>query len=287
MLILPNDADFLARNAELRSTKENMQQYLDLGRRIQEEGKIIEIGKTRRLTIFGAQMRFDLSDNYMPVITTKRLAWRWVVEELIWFLNGSTNVKELEAVGVPIWTANAKPDGTIGDAYGHQWRNWNDQEYDQIANCLHLLKTKPKSTRNVVMAWNPLKVDSMALPPCHFSFQCLVDRHNKLTLEVTMRSVDFCVGLPFNIASYGLLLRILAESAGLKPGELIMDLSHVHVYEQHLPTLAIQLNRLPFIPPGLIRSGELTPDLKGLRSSQFTLESYQYDTPLPYEMVVT
>ena len=162
-----------------------MNQYLDLGCEILEHGKMIAIGDTRRQTIFGAQLSFDLSAGF-PIVTTKRIPFRWVAEELIWFLNGSTDVRDLQAKGVTIWDANAGADGTIGDAYGHQWRNWNGEGYDQIANCIELLCKRPKSTRNVVVAWNPVKIDRMALPPCHFSFQCLSDGED-LALCVTMR----------------------------------------------------------------------------------------------------
>lgn len=142
-----------------------MKQYLELGERVLNEGRWIKIGDTNRLTIYGAQMEFNLQLGF-PIVTTKRVWWRGVVEELLWFLNGSTDVTELQKVGVHIWDANAKPDGTIGDSYGAQWRNWDGSGYDQIQRCIEMLERRPKTTRNVVMAWNPTKVDRMALPPC-------------------------------------------------------------------------------------------------------------------------
>lgn len=262
-----------------------MKQYLELGNRIIEEGQWITIGGTERLTIFGAQMEFNLVDGF-PMVTTKKVWWRGIVEELLWFLNGSTNVKDLQDVGVHIWDANAKPDGTIGDSYGAQWRNWNGSGYDQITNCIEMLRKRPKSTRNVVMAWNPVKVDSMALPPCHFSFQCLSDGVG-LTLVATMRSVDYALGLVYNVASYALLTHILAKAANLQPERLIMQLSHIHMYRQHIDTWKRQSKRTPFQSPLLRIDGDLTPDLKGMKSNQFALCDYQSYPALSYEMVVT
>lgn len=262
-----------------------MQQYLDLGNRIISTGKWINIGDTRRLTVFGAQMEFDLGEGF-PIATTKRVWWRGVVEELLWFLNGSTSVKDLQAVGVHIWDANALPDGTIGDAYGAQWRNWDSSGYDQIANCVQMLRKRPRSTRNVVVAWNPRKIGKMALPPCHFSFQCLSDSKG-LTLLATMRSTDHAVGLPFNIASYALLTHILAKAVGLVPERLIMQLGHVHMYEQHIEPWHVQAQREPLPLPTLHIDEELTPDLRGMQSSQFVLRDYRHHPGIAYEMIVT
>ena len=262
-----------------------MKQYLELGQRILHEGRWIRIGDTNRLTIYGAQMEFDLRAGF-PIVTTKRVWWRGIVEELLWFLNGSTDVRELQNVGVHIWDANAKEDGTIGDSYGAQWRNWNNEGYDQIQRCIETLEKRPKTTRNVVMAWNPTKVDKTALPPCHHSFQTLSDGKS-LTLSVAMRSVDFSVGLPFNASSYALLCHILAKRTGLVAESLIMQLSHVHIYEQHVDALNIQLHREPLPLPTLQIEGELTPDLKGMKSAQFKLQDYVSHPKIDYEMVVT
>lgn len=262
-----------------------MKQYIELGNRIINEGQWITIGDTRRLTVFGAQLDFDLTQGF-PIVTTKKVWWRGIVEELIWFLNGSTNVKDLQDVGVHIWDANARPDGTIGDSYGAQWRNWNGEGYDQIANCIKMLRSRPKSTRNVVMAWNPEKIGNMALPPCHFSFQCLSDGRG-LTLLASMRSTDFCLGLSYNVASYALLAHMLAMVSGLKPERLIMQLSHVHIYEQHSSGWATQSQRELLPLPSLSIQGVLPNDLKGLKSSQFSLINYQHHPSVDYEMVVT
>jgi len=258
---------------------------LELGQRILDNGRWIRIGHTNRLTVFGAQMEFDLNDGF-PIVTTKRVWWRGVVEELLWFLNGSTDVRELQKVGVHIWDANALPDGTIGDSYGAQWRNWNGEGYDQIQRCIEMLEKRPKATRNVVMAWNPTKVDKTALPPCHHSFQCLSDG-KYLTLLVSMRSTDYVVGLPFNLSSYALLTHILAKRTGLKPATLIMQLSHVHIYEQHVDAFRQQLENVPLPLPTLQIEGELTPDLKGMKSNQFKLPDYASLPAIQYEMVVT
>lgn len=260
-----------------------MKQYLALGQRVLDEGRWIRIGDTNRLTIYGAQMEFNLQLGF-PIVTTKRVWWRGVVEELLWFLNGSTDVTELQKVGVHIWDANAKPDGTIGDSYGKQWRDWDG--YDQIAGCIEMLQRRPKSTRNVVMAWNPPDIEKMALPPCHFAFQALSDGQN-LTLLASLRSSDLAVGLPFNISSYALLTHILAERTGLRAESLIMQLSHVHVYEQHVSSLRQQLQREPYPLPELVIDGELTPDLKGMKSEQFKLPDYVCHPAIQYEMVVT
>jgi len=262
-----------------------VKQYIDLGNRIISEGQWITIGNTERLTVFGAQMEFNLADGF-PMVTTKRVWWRGIVEELLWFLNGSTNVKDLQAVGVHIWDANAKPDGTIGDSYGAQWRNWNGSGYDQIANCVDMLRKRPKSTRNVVMAWNPAKLDGLALPPCHFSFQCLSDGVG-LTLVMTQRSADFCCGLPWNISSYALLTHILAKAADLQPERLIMQLSHIHMYRQHVEAWKVQAKREPLPLPRLNIIGDLTINLKGMKSYQFVLDGYQSHPTISYEMVVT
>ena len=263
-----------------------MKQYIELGERIVNEGKWINISGTERLTIFGAQMEFDLQEGF-PILTTKKVWWRGIVEELLWFLNGSTNVKDLQDVDVHIWDANAKEDGTIGDAYGRQWRNWNGEGYDQIQNCIEMLEKRPKSTRNVVMAWNPIKVDSMSLPPCHFSFQCLSDGKN-LTLCFTMRSTDHCVGLPYNIASYALLTHILAQRTGQVASRLVIQLSHLHIYKQHMEAWQEQSERdySYYELPRLMIMEPLTDDLKNMKSKHFVLDGYESFPAIKYEMVV-
>lgn len=262
-----------------------MKQYLALGQRILDEGRWIRIGDTNRLTLFSQDLQFNLQLGF-PIITTKRVWWRGVVEELLWFLNGSTDVTELQKVGVHIWDANAKPDGTIGDSYGAQWRNWNSEDYDQILRCMVMLDKRPKTTRNVVMAWNPTKVDKTALPPCHHSFQVLSDGQN-LILDVVMRSADFCVGIPWNISSYALLAHMLALKSGLRAESLNIHFSHIHVYEQHVDKLRQQLRREPYALPELIIDGELTQDLKNMSSGQFKLQNYMSHGTIQYKMIVT
>lgn len=262
-----------------------MKQYLNLGERIIRDGQWITIGETERLTVYGGEMRFNLHEGF-PLVTTKKVWWKGIVGELIWFLNGSTDVRELQAAGIHIWDANAQPDGTIGDSYGRQWRNWGGTGLDQIARCITLLQRRPKSTRNIVMAWNPAEVENTALPPCHFSFECLSDGHG-LTLVATMRSTDVAVGLPFNIASYALLTHILAKRVGLRADSLIMQLGHVHIHKQNFDLFRHQLSLAPYALPTVKIEDDLTPDLKGLRARQFVLENYQHHPALKYEMVVT
>jgi thymidylate synthase len=259
-------------------------QYLNLVRKILDDGVDIKIGNTNRKTIFGHTIDINLEDGF-PILTTKKVFWRGVVEELIWFLNGSTNVKELESKGVYIWSENALPDGTIGDSYGKQWRDWNG--LDQIERCISLLKKYPKSTRNVVVAWNPQQIEKVALPPCHFSFQTLSENGKDLTLVVTKRSTDVSLGLPFNIASYALLTHLLANVTNMNPKRLIIQMSHCHIYEEHITTIKTQFYRQPYNLPTLHLVSHIPDNLKNLQSEWFTLSDYIYHPAIQMKMIKT
>lgn len=259
-------------------------QYANLVRKILDEGTDVKIGNTNRKTIFGYTFDIDLTEGF-PLLTTKKVFWRGIAEELIWFLNGSTNVQDLEKKGIYIWSENALPNGTIGDSYGKQWRDWDG--LDQIERCISLLKKYPKSTRNVVLAWNPKQIEKMALPPCHFSFQALSENGKDLTLIVAMRSGDISLGIPFNIASYALLTHLLAKVTNMNPKRLIIQLSHCHIYEEHLEAIKIQLDRQPYNLPALHLVSHIPDNLKNLQSEWFILSDYVYHPAIPMKMIKT
>lgn len=259
-------------------------QYMNLVRKILDAGIDIKIGNTNRKTIFGHTFDIDLTEGF-PILTTKKVFWRGIVEELIWFLNGSTNVKDLEKKGIYIWSENALPNGTIGDSYGKQWRDWDG--LDQIERCISLLKKYPKSTRNVVLAWNPEQIEKMALPPCHFSFQTLSENGKDLTLLVSLRSSDIAIGSPFNVASYALLTHLLANVTNMNPKRLIIQMSHCHIYEEHLQAIKTQFNRRPYNLPTLNILSDIPNNLKDMQSEWFTLSDYVYHPAIPMKMIKT
>jgi len=230
-----------------------MQQYLDLMRHIKEHGvrKQDRTG-TGTLSIFGHQMRFDLQQGF-PAVTTKKLHWKSVVHELLWFLKGATNVKYLHDNGVTIWDEWADPSGELGPIYGAQWRSWptcDGQTVDQIAGVIDLIQHEPDSRRLVVSAWNVSELEHMALPPCHILFQFYV-ANGKLSCQLYQRSADVFLGVPFNIASYALLTSMVAKVCGLEPGEFIHTLGDAHLYLNHLEQVDKQLSRTPFGLPTL------------------------------------
>lgn len=192
--------------------------------------------------IFGYQWRHNLEDGF-PLLTTKKVHYKSVFHELLWFLRGETNVKSLQASGVSIWDEWADEDGELGPVYGHQWRNFNGSGVDQIKNLVKDLRNKPESRRLIVTAWNPIDIPSMALPPCHTLWQCYVSNDNKLSLHLYARSIDTFLGLPFNIASYALLTHILSRTAQFHPGELIISFGDLHIYTNHLEQVQEQLSR--------------------------------------------
>lgn len=252
-----------------------MIQYLSLLNTILSQG----VEKTDRTgtgtkSIFGYQMRFDMADGF-PLLTTKKLHLKSIIYELLWFLKGDTNVKYLQEHGVRIWNEWADENGDLGPVYGHQWRSWPDYNggtIDQIQNVLDTIKNHPDSRRMVVSAWNPAEVDKMALPPCHCLFQFYV-ADGKLSLQLYQRSADVFLGVPFNIASYALLLQMMAQVTGLKPGEFVHTTGDTHLYLNHQRQAWQQLSRSPRSLPKMI----LNPDVKDLfsfRYEDFKLEGY-------------
>lgn len=207
---------------------------------------------TGTLSVFGRQLRFDLSKGF-PLLTTKKLHTRSIFIELLWFLNGDTNIKYLQDNGVTIWDEWADKNGDLGPVYGHQWRSWptpNGQTIDQITNVLNQIKQKPDSRRHIVTAWNPSEVDKMALPPCHAMFQFYV-AEGKLSCQLYQRSADYFLGVPFNIASYALLTHMFAQQCDLLPGEFVWTGGDTHLYTNHLEQARLQLTREPYPLPQL------------------------------------
>ena len=252
-----------------------MKQYLDLLDRILTEGtKKTDRTGTGTLSVFGHQMRFNLEEGF-PLLTTKKLHLKSIIYELLWFLKGDTNVKYLQEHGVRIWNEWADENGDLGPVYGHQWRSWPDYNggtIDQISNVLDMIKNHPDSRRMVVSAWNPAEVDQMALPPCHCLFQFYV-ADGRLSLQLYQRSADTFLGVPFNIASYALLLMMMAQVTGLKAGDFIHTTGDTHLYLNHLDQARLQLTRTPRPLPRMI----LNKDVKSLfdfKYEDFRLEGY-------------
>ena len=230
-----------------------MKQYLDLMRDILENGseKTDRTG-TGTVSVFGRQMRFDLSKGF-PLVTTKKLHLRSIIYELLWFLKGETNIKYLKDNGVSIWDEWADENGELGPVYGSQWRSWpapDGRRIDQITQVLNQIKTKPDSRRHIVTAWNPAEVDKMALPPCHALFQFYV-ADGKLSCQLYQRSADYFLGVPFNIASYALLVHLFAQQCDLAVGDFVWTGGDVHLYSNHLEQVKLQLARAPFPLPQL------------------------------------
>ncbi len=229
------------------------QPYLDLLADILASGVAREDRTgTGTLGVFGRQMRFDLARGF-PLLTTKRLHFKSIVLELLWFLRGDTNVRWLQAQGVSIWDEWADEQGELGPVYGKQWRSWaapDGRSIDQIAKLLQGLKANPASRRHIVSAWNPAEVEDMALPPCHCLFQFFV-AEGRLSCQLYQRSADVFLGVPFNIASYALLTQMVAKATGLEPGEFVHTLGDAHLYLNHLDQARLQLTRAPLPPPTL------------------------------------
>ena len=259
----------------IRNTNSYMKQYLDLLDRIMREGvtKSDRTGTGTR-SIFGHQMRFDLDDGF-PLLTTKKLHLKSIIYELLWFLRGDTNVRWLQEHGVRIWNEWADENGELGPVYGHQWRSWPDYSggtIDQISNVVNQIRHNPDSRRMIVSAWNVAEVDKMALPPCHTMFQFYV-ADGRLSLQLYQRSADTFLGVPFNIASYALLLQMMAQVTGLKPGEFIHTTGDTHIYLNHIEQVQLQLSREPRPLPVM----HINPDVKELedfRYEDFILEGY-------------
>lgn len=252
-----------------------MQQYLNLLDRILTEGtqKTDRTG-TGTISVFGHQMRFDMSKGF-PLLTTKKLHLKSIIYELLWFLNGDTNVKYLQDHGVRIWNEWADADGELGPIYGHQWRSWPDHDgkpIDQLKIVLDQIKNTPDSRRMIVSAWNVADIPQMKLPPCHCFFQFYV-ADGRLSLQLYQRSADTFLGVPFNIASYALLLQMVAQVTGLKPGEFIHTTGDTHLYLNHLEQAKLQLTRTPR-PLPVMRINPDVKDLFSFRYEDFQLEGY-------------
>ena len=252
-----------------------MQPYLSLLNRILTEGhqKGDRTG-TGTLSVFGHQMRYDLQDGF-PLLTTKKLHLKSIIYELLWFLRGDTNVRWLQDHGVRIWNEWADENGDLGPVYGHQWRSWPDYRggtIDQIAQVEEMIKRNPNSRRMLVTAWNPAEVEDMALPPCHCLFQFYV-ADGRLSLQLYQRSADTFLGVPFNIASYALLLQMMAQVTGLQPGKFVHTTGDTHLYLNHLEQARLQLSRTPRPLPTM----RINPDVKSIfdfRYEDFELENY-------------
>lgn len=252
-----------------------MKQYLELLEKVKSEGtpKGDRTG-TGTLSVFGYQMRCDLSKGF-PALTTKKLHLRSIIIELLWFLTGDTNVKFLHDNKVSIWDEWADENGDLGPVYGYQWRSWHTPDgriIDQIADVVESIKKNPDSRRHIVSAWNVADVDQMALPPCHTMFQFYV-ADGKLSCQLYQRSADLFLGVPFNIASYALLTMMMAQVTGLKPGEFVHTFGDVHIYKNHLDQVTEQLARTPRTLPRMT----INPDVKSIfdfKYEDFTLEGY-------------
>ena len=268
-----------------------MQQYLDLIRHIQTHG----VEKTDRTgtgtkSVFGHQMRFDLSKGF-PMVTTKKLHLKSIIHELLWFLKGDTNIQYLQENGVRIWNEWADEKGNLGPVYGYQWRNWNGEEIDQIKDIIHTLKTSPDSRRMLVSAWNPSVLpdtsksfaenvanNKAALPPCHAFFQFYV-ADGKLSCQLYQRSADVFLGVPFNIASYALLTLMMAQVCDLEPGDFVHTFGDAHIYSNHEEQIELQLTRTPKTLPTM----KINPNIKDL--FEFTFDDFELIDYDPYPLI--
>ena len=264
-----------------------MKQYLNLLQHILDHGiKKQDRTGTGTISTFGYQMRFNLEEGF-PLVTTKKVHLKSIIYELLWFLNGDTNVKYLQDHGVRIWNEWADENGDLGPVYGYQWRHWrtpDGKEVDQIANLIEGLKKNPDSRRHIVSAWNPADVDDMALPPCHTMFQFYV-ADGRLSCQLYQRSGDTFLGIPFNIASYALLTMMVAQVCGLKPGDFVHTIGDAHIYLNHIEQVKLQLSRTPYPLPTM----KINPEVKDIFSFQyedFTLENYQCHPTIKGEISV-
>ena len=252
-----------------------MKQYLDLLRHIRTNGVMKEDRTgTGTQSVFGYQMRFNLSDGF-PLLTTKKVHLKSIIYELLWFIAGDTNVRYLQDHGVTIWDEWADADGNLGPVYGHQWRSWQttgQMAIDQLSQVIDQIKHTPDSRRMLVTAWNPSDVEKMALPPCHCLFQFYV-AEGKLSCQLYQRSADVFLGVPFNIASYALLTMMIAQVCGLQPGEFIHTTGDTHIYRNHFEQVELQLSREPRKLPTM----HINPEVKSIfdfKYEDFTLEGY-------------
>ncbi|OZB37565.1 MAG: thymidylate synthase [Halothiobacillus sp. 14-56-357] len=257
-----------------------MKQYLDLLQKVMEHG--VDRGDRTGIgtrSLFGHQMRFDLEAGF-PALTTKKLHLRSIIHELLWFIQGDTNIRYLQENGVRIWDEWADAEGNLGPVYGKQWRSWatpDGRTIDQLSQVIHDIKTNPESRRLIVTAWNPAEVPNMALPPCHLLFQFYV-ANGKLSCQLYQRSADIFLGVPFNIASYALLTLMIAQVTDLTPGEFVHTLGDAHIYHNHFEQARTQLERTP----GKLPTMRINPERRSIESfvfDDFVLEDY---APLPH-----
>ena len=255
-----------------------MIQYHNLLKHILDQGTIKhDRTGTGTKSVFGYQMRFNLAEGF-PVITTKKLHLKSIIHELLWFLNGDTNVKYLNENGVTIWDEWADENGDLGPIYGFQWRSWEGTDgrvIDQITDVINTIKTNPDSRRMIVSAWNVSEIDKMALPPCHTMFQFYV-ADNKLSCQLYQRSADVFLGVPFNIASYALLTQMIAKICDLELGEFVHTLGDAHIYLNHMEQVETQLSRIPKCLPTMTLNGE-QKNIFEFKYSDFQLEGYVSD----------
>lgn len=274
-----------------------MKQYHDLLKHVLENGteKSDRTG-TGTKSVFGYQMRFDLSEGF-PMVTTKKLHLKSIIHELLWFLKGDTNIQYLQENGVRIWNEWADENGDLGPVYGHQWRNWNSEEIDQISDVIQTLKNNPDSRRMLVSAWNPsvmpdtsvsfsenVKNGKAALPPCHAFFQFYV-ADGKLSCQLYQRSADIFLGVPFNIASYALLTMMMAQVCGYEAGDFVHTFGDAHIYSNHYEQVKLQLSREPKPLPKMI----LNPEVKNIFDftfEDFTLENYEHHPHIKGEVAI-
>ena len=264
-----------------------MKAYLDLMRHVLEHGaKKTDRTGTGTLSVFGHQMRFDLSERF-PLVTTKKVHVKSVIHELLWFLQGSTNVRYLKENGVTIWDEWADERGELGPVYGHQWRSWpapDGRSIDQVAEVVAQIRANPDSRRLIVSAWNVADIPRMALAPCHALFQFYVC-DGRLSCQLYQRSADIFLGVPFNIASYALLTMMVAQVTGLKPGEFVHTFGDAHLYLNHLEQAREQLSRVPRDLP-VMRINPAVRDLFAFRYADFTLEGYDPHPPIKAPIAV-
>src|SRR6202008_3325128 len=264
-----------------------MKQYHDLMKHVLAHGtKKTDLTGTGTLSVFGYQMRFNLQDGF-PLLTTKKLHTKSIIHELLWFLKGDTNIKYLKDNGVRIWDEWADAEGNLGPVYGHQWRNWptpDGRHIDQITQVIDMIKKNPDSRRLIVSAWNVADINNMKLPPCHAFFQFYV-ADGKLSCQLYQRSADIFLGVPFNIASYALLMMMVAQVCNLKPGDFVHTLGDAHLYSNHIEQANIQLSRELSKLPQL----KITPAVKNIfdfKFEDFTLEGYDPHPHIKAEVAV-
>jgi thymidylate synthase len=244
-----------------------MKQYLDLMSHVRDNGtKKEDRTGTGTISVFGHQMRFDLSEGF-PLVTTKKCHLKSIIHELLWFLSGDTNIKYLQENGVRIWNEWADEDGNLGPVYGYQWRNWpaaDGRHVDQISQIIDQIKNNPDSRRIIVNAWNVAEIENMALPPCHMMFQFYV-ADGRLSCQLYQRSADIFLGVPFNISSYALLTMMVAQVCNLAPGDFVHTLGDAHLYSNHMEQVDVQLSRKPFPLPVM----KINPDVKSIFDFKF------------------